>query len=337
MRSLLELSARTDTAVELADWVEMSAFFRADRTTSKEDLVRALIREGSNRSEQTYRDKATEAFNELDARDQAIGNSAADVPVACYPFEVDGDVLKLTQDPFDAKRTGLMYTFFLAITRASMDSQSRQLKSLDPTTLFEEVCAESLCQFWGGRSPVADVFITGTSNQDTVDQGQGRYRAIIDALTGHLQEGGGWKKGAKSPGAGDGGLDVAVWRRFQDKRPGGLVGFAQCKTGDRWREHLGKNNPNSICHSYFTSPLVLAPTAIYMVPCRVSLDEWSNVMRKHIGILFDRCRITTFCTNVNAQLINDCSTWTQAAIESETAELLKKKLINTPSTTGTAK
>lgn len=337
MRSLLELSARADTAVELADWVESSAFFRADRTISKEDLVRALIREGSNRSEQRYRDKATEAFDELEARDRAIGNAVSNMPVASYPFEVDGDLLKLSQDPFDVNNAGLMYTFFLAITRASMDSTSRRLKKLDPTALFEEVCAESLCQFWGGRSAVADVFVTGTSNKSIVDQGQGHYPSMIDALAGHLEEGGGWKKGARSPGAGDGGLDVALWRRFRDKRPGGLVGFAQCKTGDAWRDHLGKNNPGSICFSYFSTPLIIAPTPIYMVPCRVSLDEWAIVMKKHGGILFDRCRLTTFCTNISAGLISNCATWTRAAIERESDELVKKKLVNVSGTTGSAK
>ena len=257
-------------------------------------------------------------------------------PVAAYPFKIDGDVLKLVADPFEANHTGLLYVFLLAITRVSMESTSRRLKNIDPTLLFEEICAESLCQFWGGRSVISDVFVIGTSNKTAKDD-QGRYPALINSLSKQLQEGGGWRKGAKSPGAGDGGLDVAVWRRFYDKRPGALVGFAQCKTGDRWREHLGKNNPGSICHAYFSTPLVLTPLPIYMVPCRVSLDEWSQVMRKHTtGLLFDRCRITTFCTHLSNEIIEGCVSWVSVAIDREYEDLIAKEIISAPATRGAA-
>jgi hypothetical protein len=212
-----------------------------------------------------------------------------------------------------------------------MDSQTRQLKGLDPTLLFEEVCAEALCQFWGGRSSLSDVFIAGTSNR-TAPAGSHRFPTIINRLATHLQEGGGWKKGAPSPGAGDGGLDLAVWRRFHDKRPGGLVGFAQCKTGDHWRNHLGRRNPTSICGTYFVSPLVLAPLPVYMVPCRVGLDEWVNVMQQHMGILFDRCRITTFGTGLPDDLVKNCDSWVKAAIARELRDLEKKGMI--PASTG---
>jgi len=333
MRSLRELSARRDKIVELADWVEISAFFRADKSISKEDLVRSLVREGGDRAEQTARDKATEAFDELAAREAAIGNPIATFPVAAYPYEIDGDLLKLIVDPLDANHTGLLYAFLLTITRASMDSESRQLNELDPTHLFENICAEALCQFWGGRTQHSGVFVTGTSNT-TVPVGKKRFPSLIDLLSEHLSEGGGWKNGAKSPGAGDGGLDLAVWRRFQDKRPGGLVGFAQCKTGDHWRDHLGRHNPMSICGAYFRAPLIQSPLPIYMVPCRVSLEEWVNVMRQHSGILFDRCRITTFGTQLSKGLIAQCESWFSAAIDRELKELIAKGMIPTPPIAG---
>ncbi len=335
MRSLRELSVRTDSAEQLADWVEISAFLCDDKSVSKEDLARALVREGSNQGEQLYRDKATEAFDELAAREAAVGNSISVDPIAAYPFEIDGDLLRLRVDPFDEHGRGAVYAFLLAATRASMDSRTRKLANLDPTVLFEMICAEALCQFWGGRSAVSDVLVTGTSNQ-SLPAGNARFPSIIESLSGQIREGGGWKKGARSPGAGDGGLDIAVWRRFHDRRPGSLVGFAQCKTGDNWRDHLGKRNPSSISCKYFSSPLVIAPVPIYMVPCRVGLEEWADVMRQHSGLLFDRCRITTCCTHLPHQRIGECQRWAHAAIRRELDELISKKLVP-PSSGGTVK
>lgn len=336
MRSLLDISASTDAIVDLADWVEISTFINDDKSVSKEDLVRALMRAGSDRAEGEFREKAAETFDELSNRFEAMEQVGVPAPTSAYPFEVDGDLLRREADPFDAEHSGLVYTFLLGITRASMDSRSRQLRDIDPTQLFERVCAESLCQFWGGRSSLSDVFVTGTSNKALGARVQRRFEKLINQLANHLHEGVGWKPEAKSPGTGDGGLDLAVWRKFGDKRPGGLVGFAQCKSGDHWRDHLGRHNPGSICHRFFRKPLILPPLPIYMVPCRVSLDDWEHVMKQHSGILFDRCRIARFGTGLDSELLDSCKKWLEAVIERERQLLIKKKLKPPPVVGGTA-
>lgn len=325
MRNLLEISANTDTIVDLADWVEISAFFQDDKSVSQEDLVRSLVREGNDRAEAKSREKAAAAFEELSNRVASVGNDIGDYPHAAYPFEIDGDLLKLSSNPFDGKHSGLVYSFLLAITRASMESKTRSHQSIDPTQLFEELCAGTLCQFWGGRSPLSDVFVTGTSNR-TVDVGKKRFPSLINMLSQQLGEGGGFKPYAISPGAGDGGLDLAVWRKFQDKRPGGLVGFAQCKTGDHWRNHLGRNNPRSICQKFFKNRFVLSPLPIYMVPCRVSLEEWEHVMEQHTGILFDRCRIASFGTHLPDPVLTKCESWLKSVIDLELDSLVARGL-----------
>jgi hypothetical protein len=314
----------------------MSTFFRDDRSISEEDLVRSLIRAGGNRFEESAREKATNAFQELSERADAIGTTKK-TPVALYPFKLDGTVLKLGYDPFGKKRNGLLYSFLLTATRASMESTSRTLNKIDPTALFEEVCAESLCEFWGGRTTVSDVMITGTSQKNYPRNKKGRFPSMIDNIAKNIKEGVGWKESAKSPGAGDGGLDLVVWRRFKDERPSGLVGFAQCKTGEFWRDHLGKNNPKSICHEYFTVPLVLSPLPIYMVPCRVENDEWTNIMLKHKGILFDRCRISTFGTKLTNEIISRCESWLRAAIDREKKEIDRQEQVALEVASGEAK
>lgn len=335
MRSLLDLSARADSTLELADWVEISAFFHDDRSISEEDLVRALVRAGDGgKAEDAAREKATEAFNERSTREVAIGNSLDVHPHSAYPYAIDGPLLKLSVDPFSDNNPGLLYTFLLAITRASMASGSRKTKGIDPTSLFEELCADVLCRFWGGPSDLSGVFVTGTSNKDVPPKTKKRFQKLIDTLAGHIEEFGGWKVGAQSPGAGDGGLDLAVWRKFRDKRPGNLIGFAQCKTGDHWKDHLGKHNPNSICQRFFRNRIALSPLAIYMVPCRVSEEEWESVMLEHRGMLFDRCRIVNFGMDLAPETMSKCATWLEAVLTNERKALVSRLAI--PASAGVA-
>lgn len=331
MRSLLEISANLDTTLELADWVEISAFFHDDRSVSEEDLVRALLRAGggSRKAEEQAREKAAEAFRELSTRENAIGNALNVNPQSAYPYEIDGSLLTLHVDPFSRSNPGLLYAFLLAITRASMDSTERRFKGIDPTALFEELCADVLCRFWGGPSELSGVMVMGTSNRDFPPKTRRRFEKLIGKLTERLEEIGGWKNGVKGPGAGDGGLDLAVWRTFRDKRPGSLIGFAQCKTGEHWRQHLGKHNPRSICQKFFRNPFVLSPLPIYMVPCRVSLEEWEHVMEQHVGLLFDRCRIANFGTHLAAETIGRCATWLAAALKEQRRALVSKGLLPT--------
>ncbi|MGH7138278.1 MAG: hypothetical protein ACREHD_21215 [Pirellulales bacterium] len=335
MRSLLDLPARADCTLDLADWAEISAFFHDDRSISEEDLVRALVRGGdAGKAEHAAREMATEAFNELSTRETAIGNSLNVHPHSAYPYAIDGPLLKLSVDPFSENNPGLLYAFLLAITRASMDSGSRRMKGIDPTLLFEELCADVLCRFWGGSSDLSGVFVTGTSNKDVPLNTRKRFQKLIGALAGHIEEFGGWKDGAKSPGAGDGGLDMAVWRKFRDKRPGNLIGFAQCKTGDHWKDHLGRRNPESICHRFFRNRVALSPLAIYMVPCRVSEEEWEEVMLQHRGLLFDRCRIVNFGMDLAPRTLKKCASWLEAALTKERKALVSKLAI--PATAGVA-
>jgi hypothetical protein len=143
-----------------------------------------------------------------------------------------------------------------------------------------------------------------------------------------LGEGNGWKASAKSPGAGDGGLDVVVWRKFTDQRPGGLLGFAQCKTGDGWHEHLGRKSPRAFHHTYFSQALVVDPLHLFLVPCRIHESSWEAYARQANGLLFDRCRITLFGNNVRPTVLADCKTWLNEALRLEQKRTSKLRMIS---------
>jgi hypothetical protein len=141
----------------------------------------------------------------------------------------------------------------------------------------------------------------------------GSFKAKINALCTTLSEGGGWRDGALAPGGGDGKLDVVAWRRFQDGRQGSLVGFAQCKTGVRWDEHLTKLQPQAFCRKFMKQPLTLEPVRIYMVPHRIGLHVWEDHTNNG-GLLFDRCRIVQYATSIDPLVITAARTWLEAVI-----------------------
>ena len=124
------------------------------------------------------------------------------------------------------------------------------------------------------------------------------------------------KIGEKPPGAGDGKLDVVVWRVFPDRRAGGLFGFGQCKTGIHWKTHLTKLEPREFCRRYFQQPLIIDPVRVYMVPHRVNGSDWDHHTGEG-GLLFDRCRLVQYGYDVSSEVLNECRDWLNAALDQQ--------------------
>ena len=122
------------------------------------------------------------------------------------------------------------------------------------------------------------------------------------------------KVGVKTPGAGDGKLDIVVYRVFSDRRSGGLVGFAQCKTGIHWKTHLSKLQPRAFCDKYLQEPLRVEPVRIYMVPHRVDGSEWNNHTSDG-GLLLDRCRLVQYGYEISKDVFDKCVAWMKAALD----------------------
>ncbi len=313
MRSLLDVPGNDEDLVGLADWAETACLFKADGTISQEDLAREVVRAGDFREEKA-RLLAQGAFAELADRMQSIGTQTASH--ASYPFSLvgDNDVLELSAHPAEDDSIGIVYLFLLGVTRASMDSQFRVHAGIDPTKVFERLCADALLTFWGGRAECAESFIVGTSRSDAATP---RFPDVVTELCRRLGEGEGWAPHAHSPRAGDGGLDIAVWRRFRDSRPSALVGFAQCKTGDHWRDYLGQRRPRAFVRKHMLRPLRLDPIRVFMVPCRINIVSWNDHVDEDDGILFDRCRITQYSCSVAASTLSDCRKWLRQVIRRE--------------------
>lgn len=318
MLDLLRIGSGLDEVVEHADWVEFSAIHKADQAISREDLSRAIRRAGSDgdrgaATEDRARDLADQAFDELSDRAASLSDVREETFYE-YPFELVAKDQVLRYRRAAHSRTydlGLVYLFLLCVTRHSMEARDRVRANIDPTKVFERLCAEVLYSFFGGEGNRSRSLIIGTAREFTAGR---RFPKEVDTLCSSLGEGGGWNRAARSPGAGDGGLDVAVWREFRDGREGTLVAFAQCKTGTNWRRGLSRLRPRAFCQKYMSSPLLLVPQAIYMVPCRINRDRWRDDTLDSDAILFDRCRVVDYSMGINRQILKECRGWLGEAI-----------------------
>ena len=300
-----------DGLVNLADWVEVKALLAEDGNASQEDLTRAL-EQAYSLEEEDARALAGDVLKELlDRQDSCVPLQGKGRDWE-YPFTLSDTRTLLVARPLNESiKDGLLYKFLLITTRADMDGQ-RHLDDLDPTTLFEQLCADVLINFWGGKTNHSDAMVFGTAR--TKSGRNKRFRANIEHLCSTLKEGRGLKAGAKAPGGGDGRLDIVVWRTFADGRSGGLVGFGQCKTGIHWKGHLEKLVPRSFCGNYMAQPLLIDPIRIYMVPHRVMSSSWDSNSRAG-GLLFDRCRIVQYGYEVSNDVFDNCKKWLDAALK----------------------
>jgi len=317
MSDLLSVATGDDEVTEHADWVELQCFFKDDASISREDLSRAIQRVGhvvDQRVDDRTRSLADLAFDEL--ADRAATLEASSIQFLRYPFELTNkdEVLRYKPRRTERLSDGLVYLFLLTVTRHSMETKQRVHDHIDPTHVFERLCAEVLLHFWGGRDGHSEATIVGTSGRAN---GYRRFPTSVDDLCRSLREGGGWKTDARSPKAGDGGVDLAVWRRFSDGRPGALVGFAQCKTGVNWRRDLSKLRPRAFCQNYMSSPLLLDPQALYMVPCRVNRDRWTHDTNNATAILFDRCRLVEYGHLITKSTLADSAKWLSKALRDQ--------------------
>jgi hypothetical protein len=301
-----------DGLVNLADWVEVKALLAEDGNASQEDLTRAL-EQAHSMDEDDANIVANDVFKELLDRQDSCVPLPTKGPGWEYPFTITDSrtLLEIRPGAKTAIKAGTLYKFLLVASRADMDGQ-RHLEQLDPTALFEQLCADVLLNFWGGRTAHSGSMVFGTARTKT--EANQKFRANVDQLCATLKEGRGLKPKAKAPGGGDGRLDVVVWRVFSDGRTGGLIGFGQCKTGIHWKEHLEKLVPKNFCGNYFAEPMILEPIRVYMVPHRVDGAMWDQHSRAG-GLLFDRCRLVQYGHDVSQEVFGKCKTWLNAAIK----------------------
>ncbi len=310
-------AAHVANRVRIADFVELECLRRADGSVSTVDVSRIMGRQDDS-DDDDIQTVILDAFSDLADRASHCGEIDGE-----YPFEIsnDGNLLSIRDwKSVDDRTHSLVYFFLLLATRLNMKT-SRMQGGEDGTALFEQLCREVAVRFWGGPGKLVEaiVFGTGRDTEESLsddDLEVGQFGRAVNELCKAIGEGEQFQaKTADRVTAKDGKLDIVVWRGFSDRRHGQLIGFGQCKTGTNWNRELGKLKPDSFCRKWMRTPPASQPVVLYFVCDRV-LDGWYNHVSDG-GILFDRCRVMEYATQIPMPLLKRIEKWVSAATQSE--------------------
>jgi hypothetical protein len=296
-------SPRAGTS-ELADFVEWSAW--REGTVSIRDVLAALGRMEDNEynigcddDEDETANLLDEVFNEIERRSSSCGNG--------YPFTLhrSGTVLKCFEE--DHNPRGDVYRYLLLSTRLNM-RDNRIHAGVDGAYLLEELAAHSLGNYLGPTRSRSLVFGTAI---------EGDFPSRVRNLCEQIGEGGGFENiDEGTTYAKDDKLDVVAWIPFTDGKPGKLIIFAQCKTGSTWDQQFTQLQPEAFIKRWTRDRCYLVnPVRALCISEAADRSRW-NGTSVYAGLMFDRCRIIDFSTDLDTDLLEKIRKWNKAVKES---------------------
>ena len=306
MAALIAPSA-SDGPETHADWLELRTLQAADRNSSIQDLVQVIRRTGTietiapddeaedpqDRGSEKIQMVAEDAFVEIEDRYEACGGKRG-----TYPFQLHPQYIALRADP---KKS--IYLFLLLLSRFGKDVGP---SGLDGARLFEQVCVHAAATYFGGSERGVESYHFGAPRRITP-------RGFVDALNKmceRLGEGQGCRSDRLTlRDQKDAKLDLTVWRPFLDHRPGKLIGFGQCATGNDWTDKLTHLQPETFCSMWMLDNPAVTPVRLFFVPFRIEQRRWMDVARQG-GIVFDRCRIANHADGIRSELRRELRKWT---------------------------
>lgn len=298
---------------EIADFTELECLRTKDGNVSTLDISRAMQREIDGSDDDLVARPIDEAFDECAARCRHCGSEDGR-----YPYELleHGTLLQL-RSPINVgtdERSALLYIFLLLATRMNMQTERSQ-GGEDATSLFEDVCSEVADRYWGGPNTKTRGLVFGSGSRRKEN-----FKKRITRLCNELNEGLGFMADPNAVvTAQDGKLDLVVWKKFIDSRPGQLIGFGQCKTGKHWERDLTQLNPSGFCNKWMVKSPAVAPIRLFFVTDRATTNFYDLCVDG--GILFDRCRVVEFANDLSKSLLVKLSKWVKAAMKSEELKL----------------
>lgn len=301
-----------------ADWLELRALQAKRRGVSIREYIRDLGIGGTSdgldddlRSsfdsddDQICEQKAEDAFAEIDDRANACGGT--------YPLEIiDENVLQVR--PGSEKWA---YSFMALLSRLGKDAGPPDLNG---ARLFEDLCAKAIETYLGRgprgpsreRASVASVRARVFGFPRRVLPAA--FVDALDQLCAELGEGSGHRARPNLPRKKDDKLDIVAWRAFGDCRPGKLIVFGQCATGQKWREKISElPQPHKWCQNWMRELPAVDPVRAFFVPHRVEFNEWIETCL-YGGLLFDRCRIAALTIGIDRRLAADLNKWNKYAL-----------------------
>lgn len=305
----LAVPPATSDPVAHADWLELRALTLDDLSASHSDLVAELRRTGSVEAVEVD-DELLDADEQLDEGSE-VSQAIADGVFAeledrsssapgGYPFQVDVDTVAAAGDAGQS-----LYSFLLCLSALGGEERA----GIKPRRLFEDVSASVVRGYFGAEDDTP-IFHFGFPRRIA----PAGFRDALTTLCTETGEGVRAREGiAIAADQKDATLDVVVWKRFPDRRPGSLMGFSQCATGADWIDKTSEMQPRVFSEMWTERPFVSQPTRLFLVPHRIDIHRWELASRQ-AGVVLDRCRMAWLSRHVPATLLVDCATWTAAAL-----------------------
>jgi hypothetical protein len=298
----------------IADWLELRTITETERSTSYRDLIRdykiggvidALDEWEEGDDIDSDEDAACEVladkvFNEISERQTACGG-----PGGVYPFEVGSN---LVQGRPDAESS--IYMFLALLSRFGKDAGP---KGTSGAKIFEDVCARAAAVYLGAAdSPNVHSHVFGFPRR-VLPTG---FRPALDKLCADLGEGIGHRpEREETPDQKDAKLDIVVWREFEDRRPGKLIAFGQCATGNDWKQKISELPPTKDWWTVWLRDRAYAwPIRLFFIPHRIEFKHWLSV-HAYGGILFDRCRIAQLAARLDPEVEQSCIQWSEHVLQ----------------------
>ncbi len=292
----------TTNAEEHADWLELVALGDTDRRASIEDLVGALRTTSSTEdlAEERSVDRGSEQAQSIaeSAMSLAEERSISMVRRADYPFRFSGQTV--TARPSAVRTT---YAYLLVLSWFGEDAGPA---GVNGASLFEDVAGEAARNYLGGTKTGAQVYNFGFPRRRT----PAKFRPALDDLCRQMGEGSGSRDRPTVARQKDAKLDLVAWVPMPDSRTGKIVGFGQCATGRHWKLKVSELQADAWCKKWLRDQPPVYPIRLFFLPHRINGAELDH-HAQDAGIIFDRCRLAAYASNLNKEMRTRVSEWTE--------------------------
>jgi len=310
MSLIAKVPSASAEPVEHADWMELEAIRSLDGSSSFEELARYVRMSGTTESLVDDLDPedphdgggvqsdavAANAWAEIERRHIACGGSEGG-----YPFQMTRGSITLRND---WRLSPYIFQLLLSAFGLKAGPQGTY-----PDRQFEQLSATAIHNYLGGNDNAAEFCKFGHPRED----GSG-FRAALRDLCLRMNAGvvNPHARGLNSQR--DAGLDVVAWIPFRDRRPGQLVAFGQCATGQDWREKLFDISPHTFRELWLLEGWEPLPVRVFLLPRCVPDNHWREANVKG-GIVLDRCRIACLVDRFPGSLLSSCEAWTEYVVK----------------------
>jgi hypothetical protein len=269
---MLDLAGSTTEA--LCDFLEVVAAANYPRPIS---ITEAREIAAQHASVNEY--KVNSAFLKLQNRKSLLGEK--------YPFVVTNEYIHQTNSP-----TFPIYLTFLALSGPGPLRQMPAWNLNAAAKIMERVVESCFATFFGSDTLSVNFGFPSEVNRPSEFGEAVRW---LSEKTG-IPVGSGYRPARYK----DGGVDIFVWKAFQDKNPGVPILLLQCTIQEKFADKIGDVD-RRLWASWLSSDI--DPIVGLCVPNAVSSSEiWDEVTTR--GLLFDRIRLVAMAPTMEAGLAN---------------------------------